>query len=131
MGDYPAALSDLDRAIELDIQDDWNRYKRGQVHLAMGHSDLADHDFAGAIESATLEHEKEPTNWRNTLNLAVYHPAAGNTGESQGLYEKAFDAPAPTALLQEASNDVEGLLGRFPDHGQTQEVLIPLFTRLA
>jgi len=130
MGDYPSALTDLNHAIELEPQQDWAHYSRGLIFLIQNHSEQAQADFSLAIQQASPLYEKNPEDWQNTFNLAIYHLAAGHIEEAEGLYRKALTHPIPAGLLREVINDLDDFLHFFPDHPQAKVIRDLLQQRL-
>ena len=120
MGDYPAALADFDHVIELEPQNDWSYYDRGLLFLIEKRSGQAQTDFSLAIQQANTVYEKDPENWRNTFNLAIYHLASGRVEEAESLYRKTLNLPIPADSLRESFNDLNNFLHFFPDHPQAK-----------
>ncbi|MBE2202474.1 MAG: tetratricopeptide repeat protein, partial [Anaerolinea sp.] len=115
MGNYEAALADFDRAIELD-ENDWYCYDRSIVYLAKSRLNAAEKDLQRAITLAKQKYQNEPGNWNNTLNLALYRLAAGQTADAERLYRESADAPA--GFIREAILDLEYFLAVLPEHEQ-------------
>jgi len=126
---YEEALKDFDRAIELGLDDDWHLYLRALTHLKLTHPDLAQTDLQQAISLAQAQYEKDPTDWQNTFNLALYHLAADNQQESDRLYQSGFNAPS--TWLDMAIQDLTDFLNSFPNHSHAQQLLAQLKQVLA
>jgi 6-phosphogluconate dehydrogenase len=80
----------------------------------------AEADLAAAIRRAREAYQEKPQEWNNTLNLAVYHLAAGAADEAERLYREAIAGGAPVGALREALRDLDDLLALFPAHPQAQ-----------
>ncbi len=117
---YEKALKDFDRAIEIDPENDYYLYLRALAHLKLNQPEPAETDFQKAITITTSQYEKDPIDWRNTFNLALYHLAAGHHEESDRLYTS--NLTAPIEYLQMAISDLDDFLHLFPDHTQAQQV---------
>jgi len=120
MSDYPSALADLNHTIKLEPQNEWAHYGRGLIFLIQNRSEQAQTDFSLAIQQASPLYEKNPEDWRNTFNLAIYHLAAGHVEEAESLYRKALTHSIPAGNLREAGNDLDDFLHLFPDHPQAK-----------
>ncbi len=125
---YEDALRDFDRALELDPESDWKHYDRGLTYKVTGESGNAAADFTQAITLAQSDYKTNPQDWRNTLNLAVYHLAAGHTQDAERLYHEGIQAPEN--FIREAITDLDDLLRLFPDHSQAQTIRAFLQERL-
>jgi tetratricopeptide (TPR) repeat protein len=113
------AVEDFERAIELD-PDDWYFHLRAIAHFKLNQAELAETDFQKAISISTLKYEKDPIDYRNTFNLALYHLAAAHPEESDRLYTS--NLTAPIEWLQMAIDDLDDFLHLFPDRSQAQQV---------
>ncbi|MCL6511147.1 MAG: hypothetical protein K6U78_10695 [Anaerolineae bacterium] len=119
MGQYQPAVADFTRAIELDPAD-WRLYNRALLYQKMGQAGPAEADLAAAVRRAQEAYQKEPQEWNNTLNLALYHLAAGAADEAERLYREAIAGGAPVGALREALRRLDDLLALFPAHPQAQ-----------
>jgi len=117
---YEEALADFDRAIELEPGNGWYLYDRALTHRAMGRVDQAQADLSAAIRRVREQYEQDPQDWRNALNLALYHLAAGEADEAERLYEEALAGGAPPHRIRDALRDLDDFLALFPDHPQAQ-----------
>jgi tetratricopeptide (TPR) repeat protein len=117
---YEEALADFDRAIELDPDDGWYLYDRAITYHALDQADRAQVDLTAAILRAREAYEKASKDWRNTLNLALYHLAAGEAEHAERLYREALSGAAPPHRVLEAMHDLEDFLHVFPNHVQAQ-----------
>jgi tetratricopeptide (TPR) repeat protein len=113
------ALAGFDLAIELN-PDDWYFYFRAIAHLKLNQPEYAEAEFQKAIAIAQAAYEKDPTDYQNTFNLALYHLAAAHPEESDRLY--TINLTAPIEWLQMAIDDLDDFLHLFPDHAQAQQV---------
>ena len=65
-------------------------------------------------------YEKEPQNWRNIFNLALYSLAAGTDEGAERLYREALSGGAASGRIREALHDLDDFLALFPDHAQAR-----------
>jgi hypothetical protein len=70
--------------------------------------------------SAPSADKKDPIDYQNTFNLALYNLAAAHPEESDRLYTSSLTAPIER--LQMAIDDLDNFLHLFPDHTQAQQV---------
>jgi tetratricopeptide (TPR) repeat protein len=117
---YEEALADFDRVIELKPDDDWYLYNRAITYHALGQIDRAQVDLTAAIVRAREAYEKASEDWRNTLNLALYHLGAGEAEHAERFYREALSGAAPPHRVLEAMQDLEDFLHLFPNHTQAQ-----------
>ena len=117
---YEEALADFNRAIELKPDKDWYLYNRALTYQSLDQADKAQADLRVAIQHALEAYEKEPQDWQNTFNLALYHLALGEPEEAERLYREALSGWAPLHGIREASRDLEDFLILFPGHLQAQ-----------
>ena len=118
---YESALADFNRAIQLEPTD-WRYYSRALVHLALNQHKEAQADLARAIHSAQQTHEENPQDWPNTLNLAPYHLATGETEEADRLYGEALSRSVSSYCIREALRNLDDFLALFPDHSHALAV---------
>lgn len=123
IGKLDQALEDLTQAIELDSENDEYLSFRGIILLAKGDHDLAAIDLSKAISIASEAYKREPNDWNNGLNLAIYHVTANNFEQANQLYLNALMTPAPKHALIEAIDNLELLLRIFPNHKQAMDWL--------
>ncbi len=114
------ALVDFNQAIEMRPDDDQYRYNRALAYQALGQTDRAQADLTIAIQGARQEYEKAPHDWHNTLNLALYHLAAGEEEEAESLYRKVLSGGASSANVLTSVRDLGDLLILFPNHPQAR-----------
>jgi tetratricopeptide (TPR) repeat protein len=115
IGNYEAALADFDRVNDLD-ESHWWRYQCALVYLVQGQVEAAASNLQRAIALAEPEYQKNPQDWRNTFNLAVYHLAAGHTAEANRLDREGVNAPPHS--IRDAIDDLEDFLTVRPGHEQ-------------
>ena len=120
MGRYKEALHDLEKALELTPNNDWRLYERSLVLRCLNQEAAALADVRRAIEIASAVYQEQPGNWRNTLNLALYHLAIGDTEQAERLYREACSGDAPPYLIREAIEDIDDFLTVVPDHEQAK-----------
>jgi tetratricopeptide (TPR) repeat protein len=119
MGRYTEALADLDLAVKLAPHEYSCLYHRALTHQLLGQVDKAHIDLSIAIQRAQAAQEKAPRNWRNTLNLALYHLPVGEAEEAERLYREVLSGSASYYHIQRALRGLEDLLCIFPNHPQT------------
>ncbi len=98
----------------------WRFYIRALAYLKLSQPEPAETDFQKAIAIAQAAYEKDPIDYQNTFNLALYHLAAAHPEESDRLYTS--NLTAPLEWLQMAIDDLDDFLHLFPDHTQAQQV---------
>ena len=106
----------INRIVELDAENDWSLYDRAITYQALGHVEKAKTDLAQAICLAQADYEKDPENWNNTFNLALYYLAAGEDEQAKSFYRDALRRAAPPSRIRAALQDLENFLTIFPDH---------------
>jgi tetratricopeptide (TPR) repeat protein len=77
-------------------------------------------DLTQAIQLAQADYDKDPSDWDNHFNLALYHLAAAHHPEATALYQTGLDA-APTWAKLMAHRDLLDYLHLFPDHPEAQQ----------
>lgn len=119
---YSDGLKDFDRAIELDRHNDWPHYDRALAHLALKQADAANADLARAIELAQQVYEKDPLDWRNTFNLALYTLVAQKPDRAQDLYQEVAHKEIPIERIRAAIRDLEDLLAILPNYPKAEQM---------
>jgi tetratricopeptide (TPR) repeat protein len=117
---YDEALADFDRAIELKPDDDWYLYSRSLTYRALDQADESQADLTAAIQYARRGYEKNPQDWANTFDLALYHLVAGEAEGAGRLYKEALAGGASSYRIREALYYLGHFLVLFPDHPQAQ-----------
>ncbi|MGQ4649737.1 tetratricopeptide repeat protein [Lyngbya aestuarii] len=84
------------------------------VYKILNQSDKAQEDFTTAIKLASDKYQKNPQDYQNTLNLAVYLLASGDIEKAENLYREAAKA-APQTIINEAKRDLDEFLKAFPN----------------
>jgi tetratricopeptide (TPR) repeat protein len=115
-GRYEEALAEFNRAIELDPDGDWYFYNRALAYQALGQGDESQADLTAAIQYARQGYEKNPQDWANTFDLALYHLVAGEAEEAGRLYREALAGGASSYRIREALYYLGHFLVLFPDH---------------
>jgi tetratricopeptide (TPR) repeat protein len=118
MGRYKKALADLDRAIEMQPDEDWILYHRALVYKVLGQIAGAQSGLTAIIQNARNRYGKGPQEWRNTLDLALYHLAAGEDQEARSLYQEALFGGASSHQIRRALRAMDDFLALFPHHSQ-------------
>lgn len=119
---YIESQTDLTKALSI-VEDDWRFYCRGLSYLVQNQLIEAQSDLTRAIELASLDYAKDPQDWRNTLNLMLYHLVAGDNSMAERFLQEAVDGNAPIPRLKAAIQDLEELLIVLPDHPQARTFL--------
>jgi len=122
MGRYEEALADLTKAVDLDDENDWGLYQRGLVSAATGKILESNADLSAAIRLAGMKYASLPHDWRNELNLALYHLAAGELDEAERLYQCAIENELLLHLAREAMADLDDLLRVLPERAGAKEM---------
>ncbi|MBW4673734.1 MAG: tetratricopeptide repeat protein [Desmonostoc geniculatum HA4340-LM1] len=120
---YHEAPQDLDRTIVLNsnYQDDWYLYGRALTYLALNQPDKARTDLVLAMKLAKEHYQKDPQNWRNAFNLALYYLAAQYHQPAEQLYRRTLSQGASSDIriaIQIAIQDLNDFLTVFPNHLQ-------------
>ncbi|MDJ0716143.1 MAG: hypothetical protein QNJ54_18265 [Prochloraceae cyanobacterium] len=92
------------------------------AYLALNQTDKARASIVNAIELAQKSYEKDPKNWRNTFNLALYHLASGEEERAERLYREALFTGASSERIREAIRDLVHFLVVFPDRPKAQSM---------
>jgi len=116
---YHEAPQNLDRAIVLNsnYQDDWYLYGRALTYLALNQLDKARTDLALAMKLAKEHYEKDPKNWRNSFNLALYYLVAQYHQPAEQLYRYTLSQSA-SLDIRVAIQDLNDFLTVFPNNVQ-------------
>jgi hypothetical protein len=120
----PLTQTTLQTPIQLNSDNGWYPYLRARTYLKLNTPNLAQTDLQQAISLAQGKYEKNPTDWQNTFNLALYHLAANHSQESDYLYQSGLNAPS--AWLEMAIQDLTDFLNSFPDHHPAQQIRLQL-----
>ncbi|MEH2354448.1 tetratricopeptide repeat protein [Nostoc sp.] len=115
---YNEALADFNRAIDLHSDDDWYLYDRALTYLALNQPDKARADLALAINLAKEHYKKDPQNWRNAFNLALYYLAAQYNQPAEQLYRYVLSQRASFEHIRIEIQDLNDFLTVFPNHLQ-------------
>ena len=120
---YYEPPQDLDPAIVLNrnYQDDWYLYERALTYLALNQPDKAQADLALAMKLAKEHYAKDPQNWRNSFNLALYYLAAEYNQPAEQLYRHTLSQGASFDIriaIKVAIQDLNDFLTVFPNHVQ-------------
>ncbi len=107
------ALADFNQAIELDKENDLCLFCRALCYKYLNQSDKAQTDLIKAIDIAQASYGRDPGNWGNTYNLALYHLANNDLDRAESLYKEALNKNAPPHITQEAVRGLEGFLQLF------------------
>jgi tetratricopeptide (TPR) repeat protein len=116
---YEEALSDFNHAIKIDRRDAWLHYGRGITYQTLNQRDTAAADLERAIRLSSRILKKNPQDYVNVCNLALYQLAAGEPGEAEILYQKVLSKEV-SAFIQIAIKDLEDFLTVFPDHAEAR-----------
>ena len=105
-------------AIAESYEGSWHFYTRALAYLKLNQPESAATDFQQAITISTSNYEKDPIDYQNTFNLALYHLAAGHHEDSDRLYTSSLTAPIE--WLEMAIADLDDFLRLFPDRPSDQ-----------
>ncbi|OKH34402.1 hypothetical protein FACHB389_15740 [Nostoc calcicola FACHB-389] len=100
---------------------DWYLYNRALAYLALNQPDKARADLELAMKLAKEHYEKDPKNWRNAFNLALYYLAAQYNQPAEQLYRRILSQGASLNIriaIQIAIQDLNNFLAVFPNHVQ-------------
>ena len=115
---YNEALADFNRAIDLDSDSNWYLYNRALTYQALNQPDKARADLALAIKLAKQDYEKDPQNWNNAFNLALYYLAAQYNQPAEQLYRYVLSQGVSLDRIHAAIQDLNDFLTVFPNHMQ-------------
>ncbi|WP_445637231.1 Tetratricopeptide repeat protein [Nostoc sp. DSM 114161] len=115
---YNEALVDFNRAIDLNCENSWYLYNRALTYLALNQPDKARTDLVLAIKLVKQNYEKDPKDWRNAFNLALYYLAAQYNQPAEQLYRYVLSQGASSESIREAIQDLNDFLTVFPNHLQ-------------
>ena len=121
LGQHEAALEDLNRTIEQNPDNDWSFYQRALVYQTLGQPDNVEDDANAAIQRARQKYEKDPQDWQNTFNLALYYLAAGATSEAEQLYRETPGKALPHRI-RIAIDDLDDFLAVFQEHAHARSM---------
>ena len=113
---YKEALAEFNHAIEIESDNDWYLYDQTVAYLVLNQTDKAHASIVKAIALAQKSYEKDPKNWRNTFNLALYHLANREEERAERLYREALFSGASEERIHEALRDLDHFLIVFPEH---------------
>lgn len=115
-------LADLVYANNAFSDGDWYLYDRALAYQALNQPDKAQADFDLAIQLAQQGYEKDPQDWCNTINLALYYLAAGNLEQAKHFYRDALSRGVSLEYIKMAVRDLDNFLTIFPEHQQAKSV---------
>ena len=121
LGRYEDALADFNRLLDLDRENDWVLYERSLIYQILGRTSESESDLTKATEvvrNCYQEYDGNPkkeSDWRNTINFAIYHLAANKPQEGEKLYREALEKGIPQSILDEAIRDLGAFLHLFPN----------------
>jgi hypothetical protein len=93
-------------------------YNRALVYLALNQPHKAQTVLVPAIKLATEHCKKNPKDWRNAFNLALYYLAAQYTQQADHLYHYVLSKGASSESIGKAIQDLNDFLTVFPNHLQ-------------
>ncbi|MBE9106135.1 ATP-binding protein, partial [Nostoc cf. edaphicum LEGE 07299] len=93
-------------------------YNRALVYLTLDQPNKARTCLVPVIKLATEHYKKNPKDWRNAFNLALYCLAAQYTQQAGHLYRYVLLKGASSESISEAIQDLNDFLTILPDHLQ-------------
>ena len=125
LSDPISSLEDFDSYYGTDVEvdlsiDHHTKYLRSLTLTKLDRPTEAQTDLQSAIDLAQAKQAKDPIDWQNNFNLALYYLAAGQIEESCELYDRASEAS--TEMVEMAIRDLDDYLMLFPDRLQAREV---------
>ena len=104
---YDEALADLNKAIDLDPKDKDDRlqYVLAVTHLQLDDEDRAQAALRRAIHLGTQDLAANGATLPRLCNLALYHLAAGEIGQSERLWAQALTMPGAAAYIRGVALD--------------------------
>ena len=125
-GRYDEAIATLDRAIELDPDNDWISYQHGLCQAALGQPEQAASDFTAAIERARARLSQEPEDTVEQFNLALYLLATGQTEPALQACQAGLALDPGQFTLRDALRDLADLraqMGLLPGLEKAERLL--------
>ena len=116
MRQYEKALADLNYSLEVNPSSNWTLYWRAIVYRAVNRKEEAEDDLYEAVQIAQLSYERDPTDLRNILNLALYHVTAGDIKTGNSFYQEVLSSKYASHYLPKAKRDLEEFQSLFPNH---------------
>ncbi|NEP19303.1 MAG: tetratricopeptide repeat protein, partial [Leptolyngbya sp. SIO4C1] len=126
---YGRALADFNTAIDIEAND-WRYYGRALAYLSLRDKENAKANLTQAIQLAQQDYQKDASNYRNTLNLALYFLVACKLDRAKHFYQDALSQRPSTFLISEAIQDLQDLLTIFPNYPSAEEIQIFLQRQL-
>ena len=111
---YEEAIKDFNQVIETNSTNDWVYYQRALIHLVNNNASEANIDLGLAIELSSTKYQKDPKDWRNMFNLALYYLTIANYKVSKQFYNDALKEDVPTDLKNDATDDLDKFISLFP-----------------
>ena len=118
---YPQALTDFNKAIEIDAND-WRYYNKALSHLALKQSEEFKLALKESIHLAIQDYQENPNDHQNTFNLALYHLVARQTEKAKQLYQEALSKDTSIRRIKGAIRDLKELLIVFPTYPHAAEM---------
>ncbi|WP_414569172.1 tetratricopeptide repeat protein [Nostoc sp. CCY 9925] len=115
---YNEALADFNHAIDLDSDSNWYLYNRALTYLALNQPDKARTDLVLAIKLAKEDYKKDPKDWNNAFNLALYYLAAQYNQPAEQLYRYVLSQGASLERIHAAIQNLNDFLTVFSNHVQ-------------
>ena len=119
---YEKALSDFNRAIEINHKDHSHFYHRGLIYKALDQLDKAKEDLANAIHLVSDNGQANELNWLNLCSLALYLIVDNKVDEARSIYEKIVHH-GPAVWRKMAIDDLKFFLSIFHNHSQANSML--------
>lgn len=76
-----------------------------------------------AIQLTQANYDQNPTDWRNTFNLALCYLVADHSDVAEALYCQALTTGAPLVRVRETIYYLKDFSTLFPDHLQAHQTL--------
>jgi tetratricopeptide (TPR) repeat protein len=115
---YEQCLPLFDMVLGVNEKADAAYYYRALAHHLIGRKGLVERDLKSAIKIAEEAYRKTPQNWENTFNLALYYLTFGEVDKARHIYEEALRNKVSAARIQDAIQNVKGILTLFPEYSQ-------------
>ena len=120
-GETNQAIKALDRALQINSQYSRTYYAFALLHLTLNELDLFKIKLAMAIQIAQTRYDQFPNDWRNVLELALYHLINDQAAAADSLYRQAVNQRAPRDRINTAIWNLRNFLTLFPDFSQLQQ----------
>lgn len=123
MGKFDNAITDLSRAIDLVPDDDTAYYFRSRIYKLQNREEQFSTDIKHAIRISRSNYERNPRNFRNMFNLALYELISNNFEEAESFYKEVLTRDTPRGIFRQGVEDLEEFYKLFPACSKAKIIL--------